>query len=156
MSLVEVERDVLLAALRAVNRVVDTRQQMMVLSNVLLEVQEGRLFVTATDLAMQVTTDAEARNATGVQAITASAQKLLNILCELPERALVTVDMGGAHLRIQSGESKFSLRTLSAVEFPKMTPASGTAIEATLPQRELQRLLALTQSAMGSAIRATT
>jgi DNA polymerase III subunit beta len=148
MSPIQVKRDVLLGSLRAVHGAVDARHQLAVLGNVLFESREGRLFVTATDAGMQVTAQAEARNATGVQIITASAQKLLCILGQLPEGESVTFDIQGTRLRIQCGEIKFSLQTLPGGDFPKMTAAGRTAIEAALPQRELKRMLQLAQSAM--------
>ena len=55
MQLKQISRDALLKPLQAVSGIVERRQTLPILANVLLEQKDGRLFVTATDLEMQIT-----------------------------------------------------------------------------------------------------
>ena len=106
-------RDVLLKPLQAVIGVVERRQTMPILSNVLLVAKEGELAVTATDLEVELVAQA----AVDVQAggeITVSGRKLLDICRALPEGADVAVSVSGEKLHVRSGRSKFALATLPA------------------------------------------
>ena len=101
-------RDVLLRPLQAVIGVVERRQTMPILSNVLLVAADGRLSVTATDLEVELVAHAEVDVETGGE-ITVSGRKLLDICRALPEGADVGVSMTGEKLLVRSGRSKLSL-----------------------------------------------
>jgi DNA polymerase III subunit beta len=148
MNLMQVDRNLLLTPLQAVSGVVERRHTLPILSNVLLEVGNGKLSLTATDLEIQVASEAESQETADVQATTVSARKLQDILRSLPEDARVALELQDKRLQLKAGRSKFSLQTLPAQDFPKIASAGGNAAEAQLPQRELKRLLALVQYAM--------
>ena len=110
-------RDVLLKPLQAVIGVVERRQTMPILSNVLLVAKGNDLAVTATDLEVELVAQAEV----SVEArgeITVSGRKLLDICRALPEGSEVDVSVSGEKVVVRSGRSKFSLATLPAAEFP--------------------------------------
>jgi DNA polymerase-3 subunit beta len=112
-------RDVLLKPLQAVIGVVERRQTMPILSNVLLVAKGNELLVTATDLEVELVAQAEvAVEADGE--ITVSGRKLLDICRALPEGSDIDISLSGEKVVVRSGRSKFSLATLPAAEFPSV------------------------------------
>lgn len=139
-------RDVLLKPLQAVIGVVERRQTMPILSNVLLVAKEGELAVTATDLEVELV----AQVAVDVQAggeITVSGRKLLDICRALPEGADVAVSVSGEKLHVRSGRSKFALATLPAAEFPSVEDIKASQT-ITVGQEVLGRLIEKTHFSM--------
>ena len=110
-------RDVLLKPLQAVIGVVERRQTMPILSNVLLVAKDNGLAVTATDLEVELVADAEVAVEAGGE-ITVSGRKLLDICRALPDGSAVDISVSGEKVIVRSGRSKFSLATLPAAEFP--------------------------------------
>jgi DNA polymerase III subunit beta len=148
MSLIQVERNLLLTPLQAVSGVVERRHTLPILSNVLLELGDQVLSLTATDLEIQVSSQAETAAASEHQVTTVSARKLHDILRSLPDGSLVTLDLQEKRLQVKAGKSKFSLQTLPAADFPKISSTGAAATRATLPQNQLKRVFALVQYAM--------
>ncbi len=148
MDLLQVDRNLLLAPLQAVGGVVERRHTLPILSNVLLEISAGKLLVTATDLEIQVASEAQSSDVGQTQATTVSARKLQDILRSLPDAAVVSLQLQDKRLQVRAGKSKFNLQTLPAQDFPKIASAGVAVAEVQLPQKELKRLLALVQYAM--------
>ena len=139
-------RDVLLKPLQAVIGVVERRQTMPVLSNVLLVAKDGELAVTATDLEVELVARAEVDIETDGE-ITVSGRKLLDICKALPDDAQISISVSGEKLAVRSGRSKFSLTTLPAAEFPTIEDIkAGQTI--TVPQDVLSRLIEKTYFSM--------
>ena len=139
-------RDVLLKPLQAVIGVVERRQTMPILSNVLLVARDGELSVTATDLEVELVARTEVDVETGGE-ITVSGRKLLDICKALPDGADVSISVSGEKLGVRSGRSKFSLATLPAAEFPTVEDIkAGQTI--TVPQDVLGRLIEKTHFSM--------
>ncbi len=110
-------RETLLKPLQAVIGVVERRQTMPILSNVLLIARDGQLSVTATDLEVELVAHAEVDTETGGE-ITVSGRKLLDICRALPDGTTVNVSLSGEKLAVKGGRSRFNLATLPAAEFP--------------------------------------
>ncbi len=110
-------REALLKPLQAVIGVVERRQTMPILSNVLLLAREGQLSVTATDLEVELVAQADVDTETGGE-ITVSGRKLLDICRALPEGTDVSISVSGEKLSVKGGRSRFNLATLPAAEFP--------------------------------------
>ncbi len=139
-------RDVLLKPLQAVIGVVERRQTMPILSNVLLVARKGQLSVTATDLEVELVATVAVDVETGGE-ITVSGRKLLDICKALPEGADVVIQVTGEKLGVRSGRSKFSLMTLPAAEFPTIDDIkSGQTIS--VSQAVLARLIEKTHFSM--------
>ena len=139
-------RDVLLKPLQAVIGVVERRQTMPILSNVLLVARDGELSVTATDLEVELVARADVDVETGGE-ITVSGRKLLDICKALPEGAAVGISVSGEKVSVKSGRSKFSLTTLPAAEFPTVEDIkAGQTIS--VPQNILGRLIEKTHFSM--------
>src|ERR1017187_6979221 len=111
------EREKLLGPLQAVIGVVERRQTMPVLANVLLGVGQGRLSITATDLEVELVATTEVTVQQGGD-ITVPGRKLLDILRALPEKIGVTITVEGEKLVIRAGRSRFSLSHCRPPNFP--------------------------------------
>jgi DNA polymerase-3 subunit beta len=139
-------RDVLLKPLQAVIGVVERRQTMPILSNVLLVANDNGLAITATDLEVELVADAEVAVEAGGE-ITVSGRKLLDICRALPEGSDVDISVSGEKVIVRSGRSKFSLATLPAAEFPTVEDIkAGQTIE--VAQDVLGRLIEKTHFSM--------
>ncbi len=92
MQLKQIPRDALLKPLQAVSGIVERRHTLPILANVLLEQSDGRLYVTATDLEMQITAHSDLAGKEK-QATTVAARKLQDLLRALPDDAQLTIDM---------------------------------------------------------------
>ena len=139
-------RDVLLKPLQAVIGVVERRQTMPILSNVLLVAKNGQLAVTATDLEVELVAETDVDVETGGE-ITVSGRKLLDICRALPESADVSVSVSGEKLHVRSGRSKFALATLPAAEFPSVEEIKASQT-ITVDQAVLGRLIEKTHFSM--------
>jgi DNA polymerase-3 subunit beta len=139
-------RDVLLKPLQAVIGVVERRQTMPILSNVLLVAKDNGLAITATDLEVELVAEAEVAVEVGGE-ITVSGRKLLDICKALPEGSDIDISVSGEKVIVRSGRSKFSLVTLPAAEFPTVEDIkAGQTIE--IAQDVLGRLIEKTHFSM--------
>ena len=139
-------REALLKPLQAVIGVVERRQTMPILSNVLLVVRDGALSVTATDLEVELVAHADVDTESGGE-ITVSGRKLLDICRALPEGTEVTVSVSGEKLAVRGGRSRFNLATLPAAEFPVIEDIkAGQKIS--VSQEALGRLIEKTHFSM--------
>ncbi len=110
-------REQILGPLQSVIGVVERKQTMPVLANVLLAAKGNRLSVTGTDLEVELVASGEV-NVGQPGEITVPGRKLLEIAKTLPANAAVTVTMDGEKIKIAAGRSRFVLSTLAASEFP--------------------------------------
>ena len=139
-------RETLLKPLQAVIGVVERRQTMPILANVLLVAKNDEVAMTATDLEVELVANATVSIESGGD-ITVPGRKLLDICRALPENAEVLVSLTGDKLMVKSGRSKFSLTTLPAAEFPTVEDINARqSIE--VPQETLVRLLEKTHFSM--------
>jgi len=140
------EREKLLAPLQAVMGVVERRQTMPVLANVLLSVRAGQLSITATDLEVELVSATEVAVQDGGD-ITVPGRKFLDILRALPEKASVGLSVEGEKIVIKAARSRFSLATLPAMDFPVIDDINAQqAVQ--IPRKELLRLLEKTHFSM--------
>ena len=139
-------REALLKPLQAVIGVVERRQTMPILANVLLVAKNDSVSVTATDLEVELVASAEV-NVDNAGEVTVPGRKLLDICRALPEGAEISVSQSGDKLNVRSGRSKFSLTTLPAAEFPTVEDINaGSKID--VSQEVLARLLEKTHFSM--------
>ena len=110
-------REELLGPVQNVIGVVERRQTMPVLSNVLLSAKNNRLSVTGTDLEVELVSAAPLTVAAPGE-VTVPGRKLLDILRATPEGTNVTLAAEADRLVVRAGRSRFTLSTLPAAEFP--------------------------------------
>lgn len=134
--------------LQFVNGVVEKRQTLPILGNVLITAHDNnQLDFTGTDLEVEFTSHAQAAQVDKSGSITVPARKLFDICRSLSTSSLITLELDGSKLLITSGSSRFSLMTLPAAEFPKSKDAEQ-GVEITLNVVLLKKLLDRTQFAM--------
>lgn len=139
-------REALLRPLQAVIGVVERRQTMPILANVLLVAKDGQLLVTATDLEVELVANTDV-DVEGAGEVTVPGRKLLDICRALPEDAQISISQSGEKLVLKSGRSKFTLTTLPAAEFPTVDDINaGQSV--TVSQEVLGRLLEKTHFSM--------
>jgi len=140
------ERESLLAALQAVIGVVERRQTMPILANLLLSADQGKLSVTATDLEVELVATAAIKS--GVDGrLTVPGRKLLDICRSLPQEATLAFSQDGEKLTVKAGRSRFVLATLPAADFPVIDELAQQQT-LTIPQADLKRLLDKTHFSM--------
>ncbi len=139
-------RETLLKPLQTVVGVVERRQTMPILSNVLLSLQGSKLSITATDLEVEMVAEAEVKG-DGSGDITVPGRKLHDIFRALPEGLSVEFTLNGDRLTIKSGRSRFTLSTLRAADFPTIDEiASKQTLR--LNKVDLRRLVEKTHFSM--------
>jgi DNA polymerase-3 subunit beta len=110
-------RETILKPLQTVVGVVERRQTMPILSNVLLSLDGAKLKITATDLEVEMVAEADVK-ADGAGEITVPGRKLHDIFRALPEGVNVELSLSGERLTVKAGRSRFTLSTLRAADFP--------------------------------------
>jgi DNA polymerase-3 subunit beta len=140
-------RESLLKPLQAVIGVVERRQTMPVLANILLQASDSTLAITATDLEVELLATTEVDSIEVPGDITVPGRKLLDICRALPEGANVTITLKGDRLTVQSGRSKFVLSSLPAAEFPVVENIDSER-EISISQADLRYLLDKTHFSM--------
>jgi len=141
-----IERGKLLPALQIVNTVIERRQTLPILANLLIVIGENKITLSGTDLEVElvVSIDLETKES---KEITISARKLLDICRSLPEQASLEFLVEGDNIKIRSGKSRFTLVTINAKEFPSMEMKEAL-IEFDIPENVLKQLLEDTMFAM--------
>ncbi len=147
---VTVERAQLLKSLGHVHRVVERRNTIPILANVLIRAGRSELSFKATDLDLEITETIAAEIASE-GATTVPAHMLYDIVRKLPEGSQVVLETSGdrATLTIRAGRSRFTLQTLSESDFPDL--AAGEMSHAfKLTAADLKRLIDKTQFAIST------
>ena len=144
-----VSRDALLKPLNLVAGVVERRQTLPILSNILLVLDNGHLSLTGTDLEVELIGRVSlTRSGAGESGeVTVPARKLVDICRSLPEGSEIEFQVEDGKVTVRSGRSRFTLSTLPAREFPNLEGSIGTH-QVTLKQSQLKRLIDRTSFAM--------
>lgn len=141
-----VNREALLKPLQQVAGVVERRQTLPVLSNVLLQIDGDRLSLTGTDLEVEMIGHVPLESSEAGE-VTVPARKLVDICRELPENAEIECVLSGQRLSIKAGRFKSTLSTLPADDFPAVDRAMAE-MTTTLDSKIFKRLLDRTAFAM--------
>src|SRR5690625_2979201 len=143
-----ISRDTILKPLNWVAGVVERRQTLPILANVLLSVENDRLTVTGTDLETELVVAVSLEEpAASPGAVTLPARKLVDICKSLPEGAQIEIAVEEQRATLRSGRSGFTLSTLPVADFPKLEdPDHCLAFE--LERAELRKLIDRTAFAM--------
>lgn len=113
-----INREQLLTPLQQIVSVIEKRQTMPILANVLIVIDQEQLILTGTDLEIQIIAKLNIM-ATQTGAITVPARKFLDICRLLPNGAEITFELQEDKVKISSNRSKFSLSTLPAENYPE-------------------------------------
>jgi DNA polymerase III subunit beta len=147
---VTLERAALLKSLGHVHRVVERRNTIPILSNVLLFAEGQSLLLKATDLDLEVT-DRLPADVSNAGATTVPAHVLYDIVRKLPDGAQVSLESHGesGQLQLRSGRSRFNLQSLPDADFPDLA-TGDLSHNFKLAPAELKRLIDKTQFAISS------
>jgi len=143
-----IQREALLKPLQTIVGVVERRQTLPVLSNILVIVSNDGLSMTATDLEVEMIAKVPLDNPQSGD-ITIPARKIVDICRALPEGATVNIalDTEKARVTVQSGRSRFNLTTLPISDFPSVDEITSQ-FEFSLSQKVLKYLIEKTSFAM--------
>ncbi len=147
---VVLERSNLLKSLGHVHRVVERRNTIPILSNVLLTANAASLEMKATDLDLEMT-EATAAKVERAGATTVPAHLLYEIVRKLPDGAevMLKADEDGTSMSVISGRSSFRLQCLPQSDFPALTAGSFSHIFR-LEAETLKKLIEKTQFAIST------
>lgn len=141
-------RETLLKPLQMVMGVVDRKQALPILSNVLLDVNEQYLSIIGTDLEIELVGHSFfAEPLSSAMRLTLPGRKLLDICRALPENAMIELYQDKHQVVLRSQRSRFTLATLPAQDYPNTEPQTPH-LEVTLEQKDLLTLLRRTHFAM--------
>ncbi len=143
-----ISRDELLKPLQHVAGIVEKRQTLAVLSNVLLVVDKNNLSLTGTDMEIELVTNTELSGKVEAGEVTIPAKKLFDICKSLPADADIELSTEDGRALLKSGRSRFSLVTLPASDFPSMDEYSGATAKFEIGANELKKLVENTGFAM--------
>lgn len=142
-----ISREALIKPLQLVAGVVERRQTLPVLSNILLVAEGDQLSMTGTDLEVELVGRVTLEEPAEAGSVTVPARKLMDICKSLPDSAQIELTLTGQKMVIKSGRSRFSLSTLPAAEFPNVEDSPQT-FSLTLSQGALRYLIEQTGFSM--------
>jgi len=142
-----VSREALLKPLQLVAGVVERRQTLPVLSNVLIALNGDQLSLTGTDLEVEIIGRVHLEQAGESGEITVPARKLVDICRSLPDGAKIEFLQEDTRIIVKSGRSRFTLSTLPASDFPNVEDSPGN-LRFSCAQQEIKRLIERTAFAM--------
>lgn len=143
---IKISREVLLPILQASNNVVERRQTLPILSNLLFVVEGDRLLLTATDMEVELVCQVSLSHGKA-GSLAVPARKLFDICRALPAEAEIVLETDGNKLKVTSGRSRFSLATMRAEEFPSIG-SFESVLEFSVQTELLSDLLESTHFAM--------
>lgn len=143
---IAINREQLLEPLQRVSGVVERRQTLPILANVMIEADKNLLSITATDLEVEMKTTAPCE-ADGAASFTLPAKKLLDICKALPDGADIQLGIEGERAIIRSGRGRYSLGVLPSQDYPAIEAGKGDQ-SFSVSQKVLKKLLENTAFAM--------
>ncbi|HIG64156.1 MAG TPA: DNA polymerase III subunit beta [Methyloprofundus sp.] len=143
-----INRELLLTPLQQIVNVIEKRQTMPILANVLFQLEKNQLTLTGTDLEVQIVAKLALENEVE-GSITVPARKLLDICRLLPSAAEIKFELIATKLKIQSGRSRFMVSTLIADEYPGFE-MSAMDCQFVMPSSQLKKALDKTTFCMAN------
>lgn len=137
-----------LSALQSVAGVVERRQTLPILSNVLLRKHGETLELVTSDLEIQIRTTEQLGGSEGKFQTTVGARKLIDILRSMPSDQTMTLEASQGKVVLKGGKSRFTLQTLPAEDFPLVQESPNFGPAFSVPQKTLKHLLAQVSFAM--------
>lgn len=141
-----INRESLVKPLQQVAGVVERRQTLPVLSNLLLQVKDNELSMTGTDLEVELIGRVEVSNTENGE-VTVPARKMVDICREIPDKADIEFALNENRLEIRSGRFRSTLSTLPAVDFPSVDQSSPE-LSTEIDSKAFKKLLDKTAFAM--------
>jgi DNA polymerase sliding clamp subunit (PCNA homolog) len=141
-----VSREQLLEKAQIAASVVERKQTMAILANVLVEVDATGAVLTGTDLDTEISTKMEVVEVGSGGTVTVPGKKLVEIAKALPDGSVVQFKQDGAQMLLSCGRSRFNLATLPSQDYPRLE-IRGDLTSVTLAKQPLQDAISKTQFA---------
>lgn len=142
-----ISRENFLQPLQLVAGAVERRHTLPILSNVLIKVSEGTLWLTGTDLEVELISNMSLVGDSEDGEITVPAKKLLDIVKGFSDSTDVEFHLEGNKALLKSGRGRYSLSTLPASEYPNLEDWQGE-VEFEISQSQLKKLIDSTHFSM--------
>jgi DNA polymerase III subunit beta len=142
-----VSREALLKPLQLVAGVVERRQTLAVLSNVLIVLKGDQLSLTGTDLEVEIVGRVHLDKEGQSGEVTVPARKLLDICKSIQDGANIEFIQEDQRVIVKAGRSRFTLSTLPAEDFPNVEDTPGN-LRFSCAQQDIKRLIERTAFAM--------
>ena len=146
---ITIPRDQFLKPLIQVSGAIERKHTLPILSNVLLEIADGKLLMTGTDLEIELVASVVLNDFADNTKLTLPAKKLLDICKSLPDGCDLTFSAQETQVLLTSGKSRFSLACLPAIDFPNLEQWDGE-VEFQITRNELRKLLESTHFSMAN------
>ena len=143
---ININRKSLLPSLQIVNGVIERRQPLPILVNLLFSVTNNEIALTGSDMEVELISRIKSENKQTGE-ITLPARKLLDICRALPDDADISINIKADKAQVKSGKSRFTLSTLPSVEYPIIEVGAKLA-EFSLQQSVFKELLEKTAFSM--------
>lgn len=142
-----IAKQMLLTPLLMVAGAVDKKQSLPILSNILLKLTDDKLYLTATDLDIEITASVSFLSHKETGSITVPTKKIIDIIRSLDDHATPTLSFHNEILSIKEGRSQFKLSTLQADDYPS-SQNNQEESHFSVPKSSLIHLLQSTHFAM--------
>lgn len=142
-----INRDDILGPLQIISGVVERKQTMPVLSNILVVAEQGVVSLTGTNMEVELVCRMEEANVTSEGRTTIPARKLSDICRSLPADVQVELSLEGDKAQLKAGKSRFTLATLPADQFPN-TEDNPQDVEVRFSEGDFKKMLDATSFAM--------
>ena len=145
-----IHRSELLTSLQLITGVIEKRQSMPILSNILLIITDENLRLVATDLDIEIMTNANIISSSGNFSFTIPGRKIYDICRTLPENSIIDISVNDtvSQALIKSGRSRFNLSMIAGNDFPELK-FENPSLTINIQQQSLKHLIDMTQYAMG-------
>jgi len=142
---IKCKREVLRDGIQKVSNVIDTRATLPILSNILLEVVEGKIKFSGTDLEIGISALNKEVNIEEDGSVTVPAKKISDIVRELPDEEVIISVKKNNVIQIEAGKVFYRIMGLASDDFPQLPSFSSENKEKIeIPQNELKALLTMT------------
>lgn len=148
---IKCKRSLLREGIQKVSNVINPRATLPILSNILLEAEEGKLKFSGTDLEMGISASMEGATVEQAGSVTVPAKKISDIARELPDEEITISVKKNNIIQLEAGKVFYRIMGLSADDFPQLPSFSIENKEKIiLPQNELRALFAMTVFAVSN------
>lgn len=142
-----ISREEILTPIQIISGVVERKQTMPVLSNLLVVAEQGAVTLTGTNMEVELVCKLAGADVVSEGRITIPARKLVDICRSLPDGSQIELALEGEKMHLRSGKSHFSLSTLPADQFPN-TEQNEHDIAVSFAQKDFKAMLEATAFAM--------
>lgn len=140
MIILKETQEKILSTFQSVAGIVERRNTLPILANVMLQKMGDDIQLTTSDLEIQIQTTAQLGGDSLQLATTVAARKLIDILRSMPSDQIVTLEVNEEKFLLKSGKSRFTLQTLPAQDFPLVQKAADFSPKFVVQQKVLKKL----------------